>query len=132
MTFKLTSTIIGPLCLIALLVSGFNFYKSKQLQQEKAIISEAIKKGALLVDVRSPKEFSEGSVEGAINIPLDSIEDKFDQFAGHPNIVVFCRTGNRSSTARRKLMNAGFENVINGGPWTYVQEIVESLKQPKI
>jgi phage shock protein E len=131
MTFKLTSTIIGPLCLIALLVSGFNFYKSKQLQQEKAIISEAIKKGALLVDVRTPKEFSEGSVEGAINIPLDSIEYKLDQFAGHPYIVVFCRTGNRSGTARRKLINAGLENIINGGPWQHVQEIVNSLKQPE-
>src|SRR5690606_8976790 len=109
MTFKLTSTIIVPLCLIALLVSGFNFYKSKQLQQEKAIISEAIKKGALLVDVRTPKEFSEGSVERAINMPLYSIAYRLEQFAGQPYIVVFGRTGNRSGTARPKLINAGRE-----------------------
>ena len=36
-------------------------------------LSEAIKDGAFLVDVRTPDEFSAGSVKGAINIPLDKV-----------------------------------------------------------
>lgn len=69
------------------------------------------------VDVRTPAEFAQGSVKGAINIPLNQIENQLAKFIGKKNIVVFCRSGSRSSQAKAILEQNGFTNVANGGSW---------------
>jgi rhodanese-related sulfurtransferase len=84
-------------------------------------LAERVKEGAFLVDVRSPGEFASGSVNGAVNIPLDSIAKHLDKFNGKNNIVVFCRSGSRSSMAKDILEKNGFSNVINGGTWQDVR-----------
>jgi rhodanese-related sulfurtransferase len=83
---------------------------------------QAIKDGALLVDVRSPAEFRSGSVTGAINIPLDTITQQLSRFKGAKNIVVFCRSGNRSRMAEQILKQNGYTMVINGGTWQQVRQ----------
>jgi rhodanese-related sulfurtransferase len=85
---------------------------------------EAIKEGAFLVDVRSAGEFASGSVKGAVNIPLDKIGSQLAKFKGKKNIVVFCRSGNRSGQAKSILEQNGFQNVINGGTWSNVNQCV--------
>ncbi|MFA6060131.1 MAG: rhodanese-like domain-containing protein [Taibaiella sp.] len=87
-------------------------------------LSAAIKEGAFLVDVRTPGEFSAGSVKGAVNIPLDTVANQLARFKGKKNIVVFCRSGNRSSQAKNILEQNGFQNVINGGTWQNVQNTI--------
>lgn len=87
-------------------------------------LSAAIKEGAFLVDVRTPGEFSAGSVKGAVNIPLDTVANQLPKFKGKKNIIVFCRSGNRSSQAKSILEQNGFKNVINGGTWQNVQNAV--------
>jgi phage shock protein E len=91
-------------------------------------LKDAIKEGAFLVDVRTPGEFSGGSVKGAVNIPLDSIQNNLAKFKNKNNIVVFCRSGNRSAGAQSILKRAGFTNVINGGTWQNVNQVVSSKK----
>ncbi len=86
---------------------------------------DAVKSGAFLVDVRSPSEFSSGSVKGAVNIPLDKIPSQLSKFAGKKSIVVFCRSGNRSGQAKSILTQNGIPNVVNGGTWENVNEIVK-------
>ncbi|UZD21434.1 rhodanese-like domain-containing protein [Algoriphagus halophytocola] len=87
-------------------------------------LSEAIQEGAFLVDVRSAGEFASGSVKGAVNIPLDSVASQLGKFKGKRNIVVFCRSGNRSSQAKSILEQNGFQNVINGGTHQNVSQCV--------
>jgi len=87
-------------------------------------LREAIQNGAFLVDVRTPAEFSEGSVKGAVNIPLDKISSQLTKFKNKINIVVFCRSGSRSSQAKRILEQNGFQNVINGGTWENVHQAI--------
>jgi len=65
-----------------------------------------------LVDVRTAKEFKEGSVEGAINIPLDQVEARMAEFRGKENLVLFCRSGNRSGQAKAILEKNGFTNIV--------------------
>lgn len=77
---------------------------------------------AYLVDVRTRDEFSEGSVNGAVNIPLDQIQQNAAKFKGKKNIVVFCRSGMRSSQAKSILERLGYTNVTNGGTWHNVQQ----------
>lgn len=86
----------------------------------KAIIDE----GAFLVDVRTPGEFSTGHVKGSVNIPLDTIPRQLPKFKNKKNIIVFCRSGGRSSQAKNILQQNGFTNVINGGTWETVQRFV--------
>ena len=81
-----------------------------------------IKAGAFLVDVRTAAEFAEGHVKGSVNIPLDTIPNQLTQFKSKQQIVVFCRSGGRSSQAKSFLEQNGFVNVINGGTWDYVNQ----------
>lgn len=83
-----------------------------------------IDKGAFLVDVRTPGEFAEGSVPGAVNIPLDMIPYQLAKFKGKENIIVFCRSGMRSGQAKGILESNGFKNVVNGGTWEKVKQYV--------
>ncbi|WP_324756232.1 rhodanese-like domain-containing protein [Sphingobacterium thalpophilum] len=87
-------------------------------------LTEAIKDGAYLVDVRTPAEFADGSVKGAVNIPLDKVPTELSKFKGKENIVVFCRSGNRSAQAKSILEQSGFQNVVNGGTWQNVNQVV--------
>lgn len=86
----------------------------------------AIPENAFLVDVRTAAEFAEGSVENAINIPLDQIEEELHQFDNKKNIVVFCKSGMRSERAKDILIEHGFSDTINGGGY---QAVIDHLKK---
>ncbi len=85
-------------------------------------------KTAFLVDVRTPEEFAEGSAKGAVNIPVDEIESRIKEFEGKGNIVVFCRSGSRSSRAKSTLESHGIKSVTNGGTWQDVAAVVGSTQ----
>ncbi|MBS1667334.1 MAG: rhodanese-like domain-containing protein [Bacteroidetes bacterium] len=87
----------------------------------KSIIDD----GAFLVDVRTPGEFADGHVKGSVNIPLDQVALQLAKFKNKKNIVVFCRSGGRSSQAKSILEQNGFTNVVNGGTWDYVSGFVK-------
>lgn len=95
-------------------------------QKDNTELKEIIKEGAFLVDVRTPSEFASGSVKGAVNIPLDKISGQLSKFKGKKNIVVFCRSGNRSSQAKSILEKNGFKNVVNGGTWQNVNSLISN------
>ncbi len=91
---------------------------------QNADLKKVIEQGAFLVDVREPGEFAGGSAKGAINIPLGSVPSQLDSFKGKEHIVVFCRSGNRSGQAKTILEQNGLINVINGGTWEDVNQLV--------
>ncbi len=103
----------------------FNLFKNLFAQTDDSALAAAIKEGAFLVDVRTPAEFAQGSAKGAVNIPLDQLQKKLASFKGKNHIVVFCRSGNRSSQAKAILEQNGFTNVINGGTWHNVNALVQ-------
>lgn len=72
--------------------------------------------GPLILDVRTPMEFQMGAYPGAINVELDELSGRMDEFGSRDReIVVYCASGARSSYAQRVLEQAGFTNVRNGG-----------------
>ena len=85
-------------------------------------LAKLIKNGAFLVDVRSTQEFADGSVKGALNIPLDKVKSQLSKFKDKQSIIVFCRSGNRSSQAKNILEQNGIKNVTNGGTWQNVNK----------
>lgn len=81
---------------------------------EKVVIAK--NDSPLVVDVRTPREFARGAFPGAINIPLDSLDDRIDELGSFTRkITVYCATGARSDYARELLQRKGFKNVDNGG-----------------
>lgn len=82
--------------------------------------------GVMLVDVRSAEEFAMGSIEGAVNIPLDGSRVEFRNLPKDRTIVVFCAIGLRGYIAARVLMQLGYEVVnLNGGYRTYATAMAE-------
>ena len=75
----------------------------------------------MLLDVRTPEEFAEGHVDGAINIPHDQIDAHAAEIDGLQGgdmakpIVVYCRSGGRAGVATQSLMQGGRSQVTNLG-----------------
>ncbi len=92
---------------------------------ENSHLQTLVSEGAFLVDVRTPAEFEGGHVKGSVNIPLDSISFQLENFRDKKNVIVFCRSGNRSGQAKFILEQNGISNVTNGGTWEQVNELVK-------
>jgi len=90
-----------------------------------ANLQSIVDEGAFLVDVRTPGEFAEGHVKGSVNIPLDKVTMELEKFKNKKNIIVFCRSGNRSGQAKTILEQQGIVNVTNGGSWEAVNQFVK-------
>lgn len=72
---------------------------------------------AVLVDVRTDKEYAEGHVAQALHIPLGVLSDRVAELRDHKDkpIILACRSGARSASAVSILSKAGFETVYNLG-----------------
>ncbi|MBK9379399.1 MAG: rhodanese-like domain-containing protein [Saprospiraceae bacterium] len=99
----------------------FDFIKKLFSQAPQVDLKQLIREGAFLVDVRTPAEFQSGNVKGSVNIPLDTIPRQLEKFKGKKSVIVFCRSGNRSSQAKTILQRAGISEVYNGGTWEQVK-----------
>ena len=74
-----------------------------------------IQSGALLVDVRSEKEFSEGHLDGAVNIEWDKTDDLIAVIGPDKQrqVVFYCRSGNRVGKSIKVLEARGYTNIFN-------------------
>ena len=94
--------------------------KIVNVTKDKAV--ELINDGALLVDVRSLMEYNQGHIDGAINIDVQDILNMTDSLvyenaniSKDKKIIVYCRSGSRSSSAASKLIELGYKNVYDLG-----------------
>ena len=76
---------------------------------------ELVAGGAQLIDVRTPTEFGQAHIEGARNIPVDLLSSRLDELAKNKPVVVYCRSGARSTRAATLLRSKGFTAVHNLG-----------------
>jgi rhodanese-related sulfurtransferase/glyoxylase-like metal-dependent hydrolase (beta-lactamase superfamily II) len=74
---------------------------------------DAIADGAAILDVREPDEFQSGHIEGAVNVPLGSLEKNIDKVPRGRPIVTYCRIGERSTSAVSILERAGIGDLLN-------------------
>lgn len=83
------------------------------------------KEGVMLIDTRTPDEFSFGTIQGAVNIPLDEIRGHLAEIPRDKPVVLFCAVGLRGYLAQRILMGRGYRNTRNliGGYKTYSMSI---------
>jgi rhodanese-related sulfurtransferase len=77
-------------------------------------VAEAAKKrdaGAFILDVRTPEEWNEYHVPGSTLIPIDQLSNRVAEVPKDKEVVVVCRSGNRSATGRDVLLKAGYPQV---------------------
>jgi len=81
-----------------------------------ATIQSDVKAGAQLIDVRTPEEYNAGYIQGAINLPLASIQSgQLPTAAKDKKVYLYCHSGNRAGQAKIVLEQAGYTNVTNLG-----------------
>lgn len=83
----------------------------------------------VVVDVRTPAEFTSGHVPGSLNIPLQEIPGRAEELRslGRP-IILCCASGNRSGQATQYLSAIGLSEVYNAGSWLDVNQFLQSKK----
>lgn len=74
-----------------------------------------VEAGALLLDVRTPEEFAQGHLPGALNIPVDALEARLGEVPPEREVVVYCRSGRRSARAADVLRTHGHGQVFDLG-----------------
>ncbi len=65
------------------------------------------------LDIRSDKEYAQGHIPGAVHVPLADIGGKVKKLKKDKEVVVYCRTGNQSIWAIKRLMGMGYKNLYN-------------------
>ncbi len=99
-------------------VNMAGFVAENILQQRLKVIywDDVAKTGpddGLLVDVRTHAEFANGTIPGAINIPIDELRGRLGELQKEKRIYIFCQIGLRGYLAQRILVQNGYENVRN-------------------
>lgn len=89
---------------------------ASRLHQLRTIDAQTLKQGldqqvVTLIDVREPGEFAGEHIPGATLVPLSKFDPRKIPQGGDTQLVLYCRSGNRSQMAAQKLFEAGFESV---------------------
>ena len=80
-----------------------------------SFLQQVLEEGGQLIDVRSPIEFSQGALNGAINMPIESFQVLKDDIDTNKPVLLYCRTGARSGMVKKYLDQLGFNHVHNIG-----------------
>ncbi len=88
-------------------------------------VAKWIKKGAVLLDVRSKLEVKKNPVPGATNIPLLKLESQLSELPRGKTFVTFCLRGGRAERAKN-LLEANGRKAINGGGYKSILKILDS------
>jgi len=88
-------------------------------------VAKWIKKGAVLIDVRTKVEARKDPVPGAMNIPLLKLEGALPELPRNKTFVTFCLRGGRAERAKT-LLEANGRKAINGGGYKSILKILES------
>lgn len=104
--------------IVPALVIVFFGWRIMKFKKVKSNLPKLIEEGAIIVDVRSPEEFRQGSRPGSKNIPLGEIGTRLKELDPQKTIILCCASGTRSGMAASILKSNGFEKVFNAGPWT--------------
>jgi len=92
----------------------------KLFGKNKVDYKTLVENGAQIIDVRTPAEYSSGSIRNSKNIPLQQLVSEMKKLDLKKPIITCCASGMRSASAKAILKQNGFE-VYNGGGWTALQ-----------
>lgn len=104
----------------------FRFNARAELSEAEA--RAELKRGALVLDVRTVREYQAGHLTNTVNIPLAELQKKIPAVVTNKSDVVLlhCASGQRSRTAERELRALGYTNVFNIGSYSKAEKILRA------
>ena len=112
LTFILSITLLSSCAAVGDSVNGY-----RQISMEEAVKMMNAEKNYIILDARTPDEYAQGHIPGAINVPNEEIGTA--EIPELPDksqlILVYCRSGRRSKEASEKLAKLGYTNVVEFG-----------------
>jgi rhodanese-related sulfurtransferase len=88
----------------------------------KVDLADLVKKGAIILDVRSKGEYAGGHIKGSVNISVETLNSNLNKLKDkNQPIITCCASGMRSASAKSILRSNGFTQVHNGGGWSSLQ-----------
>lgn len=125
-----------PILMALLLLSGCAAQVQKeqsyrQINMDEAIAMMEAENDYIILDVRTPEEFSEKHIPGAINVANETIgSEEIPELPDKDQLIlVYCRSGNRSKQASEKLVALGYTNIVEfGGINDWLGEVVSGAE----
>lgn len=117
-TFK-PVLLLGGLGIIVTVLAGIFLFRpdntatADALPREVSVSEASVMRdaGSFVLDVREPEEWNESHIPGTTLIPLGELASRMDEVPQDQEVVVVCRSGNRSQQGRDILLAAGFTQV---------------------
>ncbi|MCQ2010259.1 FAD-dependent oxidoreductase [Sporolactobacillus sp. STSJ-5] len=92
-------------------------------------VDQLVKQGTILIDVRTEQEYGNGTIQGAMNIPLDDIRERLSEIPKNCDLIVTCQVGLRGYLAARILAQKGYSvKNLDGGYKLYHNVFPEKVK----
>lgn len=92
---------------------GLNLLHGRVRQVRVDRVRDLVESGAWIVDVREEKEYAEGHLKNAVNIPLTQLRERMSEIPKDIPVYLHCRTSQRSYYALCELMGNGYKNAVN-------------------
>ncbi|WP_366782089.1 rhodanese-like domain-containing protein [uncultured Clostridium sp.] len=110
--------------IVIMILSVFIISGCSTVMKEDVTKAEIDKGDVIILDVRTNEEYISGHIENSILIPVNEIEKEAENIIKdkEQKILVYCRSGNRSSQASKLLVKMGYTNVYDFGgikDWPY-------------
>lgn len=130
-----TTLKLSILVLVAILGISCNTKSQSQSEAIKVLTPIEFKEKAvnqIIIDIRTPQEFSQGHIDGAVNINYydSNFMDQIAKYDKNQPIFIYCRSGNRTSPASRKMADFGFTQIydLEGGILYWMKNNNEIVK----
>jgi phage shock protein E len=118
------------LILLAVLVILYLLIQRSSLDAATSV-SDYLRRGALLIDVRSASEFNSGHLPSAINLPLNQLDSLLPRHTRSKDqmLLLHCKSGMRSSLAVKRLKRQGYCNTLNLGSYGRAARMVRLVRK---
>ena len=93
-----------------------------------AKLKEALRRGAIVIDIRTAAEFDRGKVNDSINIPVDRININLKRIVQMKRPIIICSNSDSENERVIDVLKAnGVTEIYNGGRWTKIWRMTKSL-----
>ncbi|MDQ1803514.1 rhodanese-like domain-containing protein [Chryseobacterium sp. CKR4-1] len=108
-----------------ILLGIYVIYRVYRYQTLDNGLAQLIKNGAVILDVRTEKEYETGHINGSVNISLGTIRERYIELDPNKTYITVCSHGLRSVKAENILKERGFLKVYNGGAWSDLEKTLK-------
>lgn len=92
----------------------------------KTDFAALVKRGAIILDVRTKSEYAQGHIKDSVNISVDKLPGMLNQLKDkNKPLITCCASGMRSASAKNILKGEGYVEVYNGGSWVSLRNKIK-------